>query len=412
MLLKLAASSLWNRRSTVLLTVFTVSISIFVLLSVEQIRQQSRDSFARSVSGVDLIVGGRTGQLNLLLYSVFRLGNASNNISWRSYQMLADDKRIAWAIPLSLGDSHRGYRVMGTTDDYFTHFRYGNDQTLAFSQGNAFNDLYQVVLGAEVARKLGYSPGEKIILTHGLVATRHTQHDDKPFVVVGILKATGTPADQTLHVSLQSIEAIHKGWESGVRLPGAASHNLAAQDLTPKTITAVMLGLDNPMVTFALQRQINNYRGEALSAILPGAALSELWRISGNVEQLLRVIASLVLLAALSGMAAMLLASMNERRRELTVLRLIGASPVFVFFLIQCEALLISLVSLLLGIALTDLSLWLAADYLLENYGIVTGGQLLSTDVLVLAGVVIGLTWVMALWPAVSAYRRSLVVGD
>jgi putative ABC transport system permease protein len=116
MLIKIALHSLASRRTTALITVFSIAICLFVLLGIGHIRQEAKHSFSQAVSGVDLIVGPRTGQLNLLLYSVFRLGGATNNIDWHSFQTLAKKPDVAWAIPLSLGDSHRGYPVLGTTD--------------------------------------------------------------------------------------------------------------------------------------------------------------------------------------------------------------------------------------------------------------------------------------------------------
>jgi len=215
MFLRLALSSLWSRKGSVMLTFLAITVSVFVLLGVEQIRQQAKNSFGNTVSGIDLIIGARTGDINLLLYSVFRLGNATNNISWKSYQTIATDPNVAWTIPISLGDSHKGYRVMGTTSDYFTHFRYGKDKPLELAEGAPFSDLYDVVLGAEVARTLAYQLGDRLILSHGMGNTSFSNHDDSPFRVTGILESTGTPVDRTLHVSLEGIEAIHVGWQDG-----------------------------------------------------------------------------------------------------------------------------------------------------------------------------------------------------
>ena len=152
MLAKIAWRSLRNRQYTVLLTLLSVAISTFVLLGVEHIRFEAKESFSKTVSGVDLIVGARTGQLNLLLYSVFRIGNPTNNISAVGRQF-PDDPKVAWTIPISLGDSHRGFRVVGTTHDF------SSDSALErtpnwFSEGRAFAKVFDVVLGADVARKL------------------------------------------------------------------------------------------------------------------------------------------------------------------------------------------------------------------------------------------------------------------
>lgn len=413
MLLRVAWKSLLNRKVTVLLTVLSITVSVFVLLGVEHIRHEAKTSFSKTVSGTDLIVGARTGQLNLLLYSVFRIGNATNNISWQSYQELSANPSVAWSIPLSLGDSHRGYRVMGTTQDYFQHFKYGKNSALEFAQGQPFAGLFDTVLGAEVARKLGYQVGQKIVIAHGTGSTSFSKHDDKPFTVVGILETTGTPVDQTVHVSLAAIEAIHTGWQSGVKPRGT---NMPADewqnhDLTPKTITAFMLGLKSKIATFTVQRQINNYRKEPLLAILPGAALSELWLLLGSVEKVLFVISVLVLTASLLGMCTMLLASMRERQRELAVIRAVGAHPSFIFLLIELEALIIAVIGIVSAIGLLWLTLSLSQNYFSDAYGLFIETDFFSSKSAMIIGIMLAATSIVSLIPAVSAYRSSLSSG-
>ena len=261
---KLALQSLLNRKGSVVLSVMAMTVSIFVLLGVEHIRHQAKESFSSTVSGIDLIVGARTGSLNLLLYSVFRLGAPTNNISWQSFQSISSSSNVKWAVPISLGDSHKGFRVLGTTRDYFQYFSYGNQHHLAFDEGEPFNEVFDVVLGSKVARALGYQLGDKLVLAHGLAATSFSLHDDRPFTIVGILEPTGTPVDQTLHVSLQGIEAIHIDWKHGVKIPKSTTTQSEIQraDLQPKNITAFMLGLKSKLATFRVQRTINHYKQE------------------------------------------------------------------------------------------------------------------------------------------------------
>ena len=123
-LLRIALRSLNNRRFTALLTIFAIALSITLLLAVERVRTETRASFASTISSTDLIVGARSGSVNLLLYSVFRIGNATNNIRWSSFEHFAQHPKVDWAVPLSLGDSHQGYRVLGTTEDYFSHYQW------------------------------------------------------------------------------------------------------------------------------------------------------------------------------------------------------------------------------------------------------------------------------------------------
>ncbi len=413
MLLRVAWKSLLNRKTSAVLTILSIAVSIFVLVGVEHIRQEAKNSFNKTVSGVDLIVGARTGQLNLLLYSVFRIGNATNNISWQSYQELAKHRSVAWTIPLSLGDSHRGYRVLGTNQDYFRYFKYGQQKSLTFSQGSQFESVYGAVLGAEVAKKLGYRLGENIVVAHGAGSTSFSNHDDKPFTVVGVLAPTGTPVDQTVHVSLAGIEAIHLGWQNGVKVPGAnvSAKQAAEGELTPKTITAFMVGLKSKITTFQIQRQVNQFRQEALMAILPGVALSELWQLMGVVENILLLVSVLVLLASLLGMSTMLLASMRERQRELAVVRAVGAHPSFLFLLVQLEAIILALLGIVLAFIALSTMLALYQNYFSEQYGLFIAANFYSARVLVLIGIVLLATAMLALIPGVSAYRASLNSG-
>jgi len=336
MFFRLAVKSLLNRKGSIMLTIMAMAVSIFVLLGVEHIRGQSKQSFNSTVSGADLIVGARTGSMNLLLYSVFRMGSPTNNIDWQTYQNISANPKVAWAIPISLGDSHKGFRVMGTTTDYFTYFSYGKKRQLSFSKGKPFEQVFDVVLGAQVAKKLNYTLGANIILAHGLGKTSFSMHDQSPLKVVGILAPTGTPVDQTVHVSLQGIEAVHIDWQQIANMSGGAVSQKQIQalelELEPKSITAFMLGLTSRMNTFRVQRDINNYSNEPLTAILPGVALAELWQMMGLLENTLRLISGLILVAALLGLSAMMLASIRERKYEIHLLRVIGAPPWFLFF--------------------------------------------------------------------------------
>lgn len=411
MFVRLAVKSLLNRKGSALLTLMAMTVSIFVLLGVEHIRHQAKESFGNTVSGVDLIVGARTGSLNLLLYSVFRIGSPTNNISWASYEEIASNRDVAWAIPISLGDSHKGYRVMGTTRDYFEYFSYGSKRKLSFAEGEAFSDLFDVVLGAEVAKELGYKLGDKLILAHGVASTSFSQHDDRPFHVVGILAATGTPVDQALHVSLEGIEAIHIDWQQGVKIPGSTitPEQLEREKLKPKAITACMLGLKSRMVTFRVQRGINNFAGEPLMAILPGVALSELWQMMGMLENTLRLISVLIMVSALLGLSAMLLASIREREQEVRLLRIIGAPPVFVFLLIEMEALLISLLSIGLGASILYMCLVLVGDFLASGFGLHISTNIFSEQTMFLLPLVIVSTIIAAAIPSLNAYRSARI---
>lgn len=399
MLIKLSLQSLLDRKSSVVLTFIAMTISVFVLLGVEHIRKESKASFSSTVSGADLIVGAKGGRLNLLLYSVFRLGSPVNNISWRSYQDLAANKNIAWTIPISLGDSHKSFRVLGTTNDYFRHFKFGKKQSLDFSQGKEFDETFDVVLGAEVAANLNYRLGNPIVLAHGISDTSFSTHDQHPFIVSGILAPTGTPVDQTIHVKLEGIEAIHQ------------DGHLNTGELEPTSITAFIIGLKSRIATFRLQREINDYKSEPLMAVLPGVALSELWRMMAMFENTLRLISSMVFVAAVLGLASVMAASIKERKKEMHLLRIIGAPPSFLFILFQIEALLISIASIVSASTLLTILLTIAQKPISTQLGLHLGANSMSGSSVVMVVSIIVITMLVASLPAFQAYRQARSVG-
>ncbi len=410
MFAKLAIKSLVERKGSVLLSLLAMLVSIFVLLGVEHIRHQVKESFASTVSGVDLIVGARTGQLNLLLYSVFRIGAPTNNIAWESFETLAADPKVKWAIPFSLGDSHKGFRVLGTTNAYFEHFRYGQQKPLSFSQGKPFKGAFDVVLVAAVAKKLNYPLGTSLTLSHGIGHTSFNQHKENPFTVVGILAPTGTPVDQTLHVSLASIEAIH---QQGVHAhheedEHGSDHHDHRHALEPDSITAAMLGLQSKVTTFQVQRSINDYAQEPLSAILPGVALSELWQMMSVLEKTLLLISALVFVAACLGMSAMLLSSIRERDQEIQLLRVIGAPPYYIFLLIQVEALLITLLSIVFGAGLLSLSLNYLQSDLMAKLGLQINTHIITMNSVYLILAVMLASIIASVIPSIKAYFTAL----
>ncbi|WKY57793.1 ABC transporter permease [Vibrio sp. SNU_ST1] len=408
----LALKSVLNRKATAILTILTVAVSVILLLGVERVRTEAKSSFANTISGTDLIVGGRSGQVNLLLYSVFRIGNATNNIDWKSYAEFSQHNAVKWAIPISLGDSHKGFRVMGTNHSYFENYRYGSKQPLTFQQGKEFNQLFDVVIGADVAKKLDYKIGDHIILAHGISDVAFSRHDNLPFTIVGILAPTGTPVDKTVHVSLEAIEAIHVGWESGANLghtPNAEA--LKQRNFQPKQVTAMMVGLKSKIQTFALQREINNYRQEPLSAIMPGIALHELWGMMAVAEQALLIVSGFVVIAGLLGMLSSLLTSLQERRREMAILRAMGARPRHVFGLLISEASALTFLGITLGVAVLFALIAVVAPIVQQSYGInisisaITPHEWKLLMLVQVAGIIIGFI------PAFRAYRQSLSDG-
>ncbi|GAA4348058.1 ABC transporter permease [Variovorax defluvii] len=412
-LFAIAWKSAWNRRFTLALTVLSIALSTFLLLGVERIRTELRENFSASVSGTDLIVGARTGSSQLLLYSVFRIGAATHNMQWQSVQALSQHPGVDWVVPLSLGDSHRGFAVLATTPEYFQHFRYGNRQALQMREGKPFAELFDAVVGAEVADRLGYRTGRKITLAHGSGELNVAEHADKPFTVVGVLARTGTPVDRTVHIGLPAMEAIHLEWRGGAPLPGVKipPGQVRKFDLTPKTVTAALVGLKNRAAVFAVQRWVGAYQPEALMAILPGVALDELWSVIGVGENALLLMSGLVALVSLAGLVSVVMAGLNERRRELAVLRAVGASLRHVLALLALEGAMVTLLGVALGLVAAALGIALLAPWLQAQFGLTLS---LSAPTLHewtwLAGLLVA-GWLASLLPGVRAYRLSLADG-
>ena len=411
MLFKLTLSSLYARLLTVSMTVFAISLSLMLYLSVEKLRSSAYTSFTNTISQTDLIVGSRTSSIQLLLYSVFRVGNATNNITWESYEDIIDRDEIAWSVPISLGDSHKGFRVMGTNLEFFERYKYRSGQSLEIEEGNYFDDLYDVVLGYGVAEKLGYKLDIPLIVSHGLQS--FTDHDDQPFRVSGILAKTGTPVDNTVIVSLEAIEAIHVDWSSGTKIQGQETpvDQIRKMDLSPKNITAALIGVNSKLQVFQLQRWINEYPEEALSSILPGVALQELWRIVGIVENLLLGISIVVIFTTLIGMTAIVFSSLNERRREMAIWRAMGASPSIIIGLLMIEAFIIAVLSAIVSTILLFILLYLLQPWIDSTYGILVNIEMLSFEDILIFVYFILAAMLVSLVPAIRAYWFSINDG-
>ena len=316
-------------------------------------------------------------------------------------------------MPLSLGDSHRGFAVLATSPDYFDHFRYGNKQTLALREGKPFSELFDAVVGAEVADKLGYHVGQKITLSHGSGELNVAEHADKPFTVVGVLARTGTPVDRTVHIGLEAMEAIHLEWVGGAPMPGVhiPAEQVRKFDLTPKNVTAVLVGLKNRAAVFGVQRWISTYTGEPLMAILPGVALDELWSVIGIGENALLLMSGLVALVSLAGLVSVVMAGLNERRRELAVLRAVGAGLRHVLALLALEGAMVTVLGVVLGLVFAVLGIALLSPWLQSQFGLTLSLSEPTLNEWLLMAALLVAGWLASLLPGIRAYRLSLADG-
>ncbi|MEP3635873.1 MAG: ABC transporter permease [Paracoccaceae bacterium] len=411
MILRLAIASLFARALTVGMTILAIALSVALFLGVEKVRTGAKASFADTISGTDLIVGARSGSVQLLLYSVFRIGNATNNVTWESYQDIENRSDVDWIVPISLGDSHRQFRVMGTTQAFFEHYKYRQGRSLEIADGLVMDDLFDTVIGADVATTLGYSVDDPIVVAHGLAS--FTEHKDQPFRVSGILEKTGTPVDRTVIVSMEAIEAIHVDWKSGAQIPGQSTPPdvIRQMNLVPKAVTAALIGVESPLQVFTLQRAINEYTEEPLLAILPGVALQELWGIVGIAETALLAVSAMVVVTALIGMMATIFSSLNERRREMAIFRAMGARPFTILSMLVLEATVMATVGALLGLVFLYIGLVVAQPILDSAFGLwlpIDAPTL--REVWVLIGVVCAGA-IVSIVPAIRAYRMSVADG-
>lgn len=413
--LKLSLQSLRNRLFASVLTVLSIALSVMLLLGVEKARESAEEGFTQAISNTDLIVGARSGPIQLILYTVFNMGSATHNISYETWQKFSQHPAVEWTIPYSLGDGHRGFRVVGTTENFFKHYSFAGDQQIQFQEGQAFSGLWDVVIGADVAKELQYKLGQKIVIAHGVTKGEGIlKHDDKPFTVVGVLDKTGTPVDRAVYVSLLALEALHIDWQSGAApTPDTAisADQIKESDLKVQTITSFFLRTKSRIETLRLQREINEYGEEPLLAIIPGATLSELWRSLSYVEQVLKLISWMVVGVGLLAMLIALMTTLNERRREMAILRSLGAGPSHILGLLMFESTLLTAAGVALGVVMASLLTWALRPWLLTEFGFNLQGSIwgLETAIYILATLILGtLTGII---PALRASSLALKDG-
>ncbi|HSR69692.1 MAG TPA: FtsX-like permease family protein [Acidobacteriota bacterium] len=413
LLLTLAYKSLGNRKLTTFLTLGSVALSVALLIGVEKVRTGVRESFSNTISQTDLIVGARGGAIQTILYTVFGMGSASNNISWETYQHFKNHPAVGWTIPYSLGDNHRGFRVVGTDENFYNHYRYRGDRRVRFREGRPAQEVFEVAVGLAVAGELGYSMGDKVAVNHG-ITPGFLGHDDKPFTVVGILEQTNTPIDRSLYVTLEGISAVHIDWQDGAPpRPGEAipAEHIHDHDLEAEQITAFFLGTRSRIDTLRLQREINTYEGEAVMAVIPAVALNELWRGIGYAEDGLQVITIFVVVVGLLGMLVSIYTTLNERRREMAILRAVGSGPARIVGLLVLESGLLASAGSLAGTALAYLLLTVFQPVVERRFGLYVPVEALSPLEYAYIGAVLAAGFLIGLVPAFKAYRNTLSDG-
>lgn len=429
-MLSFSLRSLWNRRFVAVLTVLAIALSVALIVGVERLRDGARDSFANSASGIDLIVAPRGSSIQILMATVFGIGSTGTGMAWESFEWLHDRPEVAWAVPIQMGDNHQGFPVIGTEEAYFDHFRHSGGQALSLAAGGFFaeGDADAAVVGAKVAAQLGYAPGAVIINAHGAGDVSFDMHDDAPFTISGVLAPTGTAVDRMVFVTLEGFDALHAQDDAvaadpldpaamSAKRPDVRSNHDdhdgpdAAHGHEPDRINAVFVGLSNRISVLGLQRAINDRPSDALSAVLPAVALTELWGITGTAEQVMRLMAWAVAVAGMIGMVVMLSATLDTRRREFAILRSIGATPIRIFGLIVTEAALLAAAGVVLGLVLLSITTLAADPILMARFGVRLGVGVLPARELGTIAVIFCAGLAASLIPAIRVYRMTLADG-
>ena len=410
-MLSLLLKSMRSRIIPTSLVTISLTASMVLLLSIERIQQGAEEGFNQSISGVDAIIGPRSSSIELVLYTVFHLGRPTNNITTKTVNDVKIRGDISWLVPIALGDSHKGFRVVATEPNYFEHIKYANGQPLVFSKGVAFAELSEAVLGSDVAEKLSYTVGSEIQITHGSVESIGSKHDDFSFVVTGILNKTGTPIDQAIFLDLKGYELLHLGWKSGKKIFNLDDINLSSlpeDALIPKTVTAAFIGLKSKLTLFNFSKNIREYPKEAISAVIPGIALSELWSIVGLVDKGFQLLSWIIIAISLIAMVTLIIASLDNRKQEMTIYRANGASPKFLAMMVLCESLVIGLTAIVGAIVLVTIVTYFATAQLNLALGIsptfkwISMGEITVFSFILLAGAL------SSLIPAVMVFRKNL----
>lgn len=412
---QLAIKSLKHRKFTLVLSISSIALSVILMLGVERIRHQIHESFSSTIAGTDLIVGSRTGSVSLLLSSVFHIGFPNQNVQFSTYNKIKANPRVAWTIPFSLGDSHQGYPVLGSSSAYFEHFLYGQKQSLEAGYGTLSIENMDAVVGAKIAKVLNYQVGDSIIVAHGMGKESFVKHAGDPFIIKAILKPTGTPVDQTIHVSLVAMHKVHQIFEGhNHHHHDALEEALCLHshgDDEPTQLTGFMLGLNNKSDILAMQRMLNTYKDEPLTAIMPVVTLMELWAVVGPMEKALLSISFLVLLVSFFGMLTTIMTSLNERRREMAILRSVGAKSKHIFQLIVMESVAVTLSGVVIGLIILNIILLLIKPLIATKLGIVISLHWFSLSEFSLLGIILLGGLCIGFIPAYRSYKNSLADG-
>lgn len=389
--LSLSWRYLWARPLASALNLLLLGLGLAAITLVLLVRTQLDRAFERDLAGIDAVVGAKGSPLQLILSGVFHIDVPPGNIPLREAQALARDVRVAQLIPLSLGDSYRGYRIVGTTHDYPAH--YGAQ----LAQGRWWAQPLEAVLGAQVARAAGLQVGMQFAGAHGL-GEGGSAHEGQPYTVSGVLAPCACVLDRLVLTATESVWLLHEHEQAD----DAESRRVLEEE---REITLALLRYRSPLAAVTFPRYVNEATG--LQAAAPALEITRLLRLVGVGTDVLRGFAAVLLLSAGLSVFIALWGALRERRADLALLRLLGAPPRRLAGLLLCEALWLAGLATVLGLAaghgLTALLGWmLEQDRSLPLSGAVWLAQELWVPALALTVAALA-----ALLPVWAAYRSE-----
>ncbi|MBK8383289.1 MAG: ABC transporter permease [Ignavibacteria bacterium] len=395
-----------QRSLSSMLTILSVLLGVGLVTAILILKNESEDAFNQTATGYEIIVGPKGSSLQLTLSTVYQVGLPIQNMPLKVYDLLKNDKRVRLAIPYVFGDNYKNFRITGTVSELFSEFEYKKGIRYKIDEGSFFSNDFEAVIGKEVADKTGLKTGDTFSGSHGIESYEGaSEHSEKKFKVTGILSRTFTPSDRIIFVSMNSVWELHNHENEN---NGSEDHHIISDSM--KTISAVLLKLKSPVFFDLLRRQINEnkYEGINAQAVLPLFEIKQLFDIIGNINSVILVIAYLVIFTAAVSILVSIYNSMNERMREIAIMRSLGARRFLIMKIIIFEGMFLSAAGALLGCIAGHAAVFFLQEKISGLSGIKISGFVFSMfEVYLITGTVI-LGIIVSIIPAVKAYRTDV----
>ena len=404
--LRIVYKNIKQRSLSSMLTILSVLLGVGLVTAILILKNESEDAFNQAATGYEIIVGPKGSSLQLTLSTVYQIGLPIQNMPIKVYDLLKNDKRVRLAIPYVFGDNYKNFRITGTVSELFSEFEYKKGIRYKLDEGSFFSNDFEAVIGKEVADKTGLKTGDTFSGSHGIETYEGaSEHSEKKFKVTGILSRTFTPSDRIIFVSMNSVWELHNHENEN---NGSEDHHIISDSM--KTISAVLLKLKSPVFFDLLRRQINEnkYEGINAQAVLPLFEIKQLFDIIGNINSVILVIAYLVIFTAAVSILVSIYNSMNERMREIAIMRSLGARRFLIMKIIIFEGMFLSAAGALLGCIAGHAAVFFLQEKISGLSGIKISGFVFSMfEVYLITGTII-LGIIVSIIPAVKAYRTDV----